>query len=197
MSAFDGPTIGARVSHYRKMNGWSMNELATRTLNRIKSPVIANIEAGRKVDVSVEQLMIFASALQVSPTALLFDISEPASPSGVALVDESGDLHEFTVMESVWWLSGAMQFQVEDDPAPASLTFTAEVLDLFRRIDEANELYARRLADATRVSPPSDDGLAGPEAETEREWLRSELARAKDSVHASMQRLKQLGVKVD
>lgn len=197
MSAFDGPTIGARVSLYRKMNGWSMNELAARTSNRIKSPVIANIEAGRKVDVSVEQLMIFASALQVSPTALLFDIIEPASPSGVELVDESGDRHDFTVMNAVWWMSGAMQFHVEDDPAPASLVFTAEVLDLFRRIDEANELFARRLADATRVSQPSDNGLAAPETEIEREWFRSEMARAKDSVHASMHRLKQLGVKID
>jgi transcriptional regulator with XRE-family HTH domain len=55
----------------------SAEELATASGNGLTRSVIANLENGRKDDVTVKQLVALASALDVSPAALVFDIHRP------------------------------------------------------------------------------------------------------------------------
>lgn len=74
MTPFDGKTIGRRVAAYRRLNGWTMDELADRTGGAIGRSVIANIETGRKQDITVSQLVVLASGLGLPVVALLTDI---------------------------------------------------------------------------------------------------------------------------
>lgn len=90
MTTFDGPEIGRRITAYRKLNGWTMQELATQT-EGVSKEVIANVESGRRNDLTVRQLMDIAAALQVTPLALMFDLERPdEAPVGLNLRTWSG-----------------------------------------------------------------------------------------------------------
>lgn len=77
MAFFDGPDIGKRVAHYRRLNGWTMDELVANVGGAIGKSVIANLETGRRQDVTVSQLMALADALGVPPVALLLPVEQP------------------------------------------------------------------------------------------------------------------------
>lgn len=74
MTSVDGPTIGRRVAAYRRLNGWTMDELAQRTDGRVGKSVIANVETGRKHDLSVSQLVAIADGLGLPAVALMTDL---------------------------------------------------------------------------------------------------------------------------
>lgn len=69
--------IGARVARYRKMAGLSARELSDKLGGEMSRGVIANIESGRKTDVTVDQLMALAWALDVPPVVLALPVEEP------------------------------------------------------------------------------------------------------------------------
>ncbi|MFJ3319361.1 helix-turn-helix domain-containing protein [Curtobacterium sp. NPDC086286] len=69
--------IGARVARYRKMAGLSARELSDKVGGEMSRGVIANIESGRKTDVTVDQLMALAWALDVPPVALALPVEQP------------------------------------------------------------------------------------------------------------------------
>jgi len=192
MTSFDGPTLGARIGEYRRMNGWSQSELAHRTKGRIKAPVIANIESGRKVDISVDQLIVFAEALQVSPSALLFDIRTPAAPSGIEMIDESGSLHKYDVTDALRWMAGPVGLQDEDGLAPKSRIFTEEVLSLYADLDDAFARHWRNIGELSQLSM-SDDPITVRLTEV----FTGEMEAATATMASVHQRLKQLGVNVD
>lgn len=67
--------IGQMVARYRKERKQSAAELARRS--GISRDVIANLENGRKRDVTVSELFALASGIEVSPMALIADLSRP------------------------------------------------------------------------------------------------------------------------
>lgn len=67
--------IGQMVARFRKERGQSAAELAQRT--GISRDVIANLENGRKRDVTVSELFALAAGLEVPPLALIADLSKP------------------------------------------------------------------------------------------------------------------------
>ncbi|WP_285063697.1 helix-turn-helix transcriptional regulator [Frigoribacterium sp. ME-P-080] len=73
--ASDG--FGARLAKYRKMAGFSARELSDRINGEISRGVIANIESGRKTDVTVDQMLTLAWALDIPPVALALPLEEP------------------------------------------------------------------------------------------------------------------------
>lgn len=75
--------IGRRIAHYRKLNGWSARQLAENTDGAITRDTIANIENGRRADLTVRQLLGIALALRVPPTVLLTDLQHPFEPSNI------------------------------------------------------------------------------------------------------------------
>jgi transcriptional regulator with XRE-family HTH domain len=195
MTFFDGPSIGARIAFYRKLNGWSMSELSTRTSGRIKSPVIANIESGRKVDISVDQLMTFASALQMSPTALLFDIRQPASQSGVRIINDDGDMTELTTVGAIRWLAGQLDELAEDAPVPPSRTSTSEILNLYQNLDAAHAEYSRLLFETSGADP--NELKKSEAASREYHHQVAALRQLGGEKHDIKARLKRLGVEVE
>jgi transcriptional regulator with XRE-family HTH domain len=67
--------LGLRLARYRKSNGLSAAELAE--LAGTTRSVIANIESGRRTDMSTDELVKLSAALGIPPFALLFPVDRP------------------------------------------------------------------------------------------------------------------------
>ena len=76
--------IGARIARYRKLNRWSARQLAENTDGAVTRDTIANIENGRRSEITVRQFLNIALALRVPPAALLTDLEHPLEPSDIA-----------------------------------------------------------------------------------------------------------------
>ena len=63
--------IGRRIAKYRREREMSAAELAEKAGNGLTRSTIANLENGRKADLTVQQLIAIATALDVSATSLL------------------------------------------------------------------------------------------------------------------------------
>lgn len=70
-------TLGRQVAKYRREAKLSGEELAERAGVGLTRSIIANLENGRKQDVTVRQLLAIALALGVSPADLQFDLRDP------------------------------------------------------------------------------------------------------------------------
>lgn len=82
MTDFSGSTIGERIEQYRRANRLTRDELSEATRGEVGRDVIANIENGRRKDVTVSQLLALSAALQVPPTALIYDLAQPGALAG-------------------------------------------------------------------------------------------------------------------
>ncbi len=100
-------SVGARIQALRKLRGLrTSRDLA----DAIDSPnltesVIENIEAGRKTDLPISQLLNIAYALQVPPSYLLVPLE--SSAERLDLPNLSDQLARMTPLEFDAWLSGA------------------------------------------------------------------------------------------
>jgi transcriptional regulator with XRE-family HTH domain len=82
--------VAAQVRHWRKQRGWQPGDLAGRCLElgaaHLTENVIENIESGRRAggkrrrDVTVDELLTLAVALNVAPVHLLVPVDDPAAP---------------------------------------------------------------------------------------------------------------------
>lgn len=134
MTLFDGPSIGRRVTRYRKMNGWTMEDLASRTIDEglpaVGKSVIANIENGRKVDVSVAQLVSLARALEVPPVALMMDLDDMSRRQSIVV----GNTRTFD--DALFgWITGHWPVPERDDDPPSKR-------DVERKIDALHDYIA-------------------------------------------------------
>ncbi|QBJ20544.1 XRE family transcriptional regulator [Kocuria marina subsp. indica] len=98
-------TTGDRVRQVREQRGIrSARELAEAIPNpRLTPKVISNIELGRKVDLTVVELLEIAHALGVSPQSLLVDQARPYEPTAIPGVSEQ--ISEMTAIDFLEWLS--------------------------------------------------------------------------------------------
>lgn len=69
--------LGKRLTKYRKLAGLSAQQLSDRVNGEISRSVIANIESGRKTDVTVDQLLALSWALDIPPVALALPLDQP------------------------------------------------------------------------------------------------------------------------
>jgi transcriptional regulator with XRE-family HTH domain len=100
------PTVGARIAAARKARGFkSTKDLADAIPgDSITGSILQNIEAGRKNDLAVAQLLNVAWALGVSPTWILAPIGSPAEH--IDLPNIIPEIRDLTVAEFDAWLSG-------------------------------------------------------------------------------------------
>lgn len=75
MDPSDG--LGERIARYRRLAGISARELAEQAGRGLSRGIIANIESGRKTDITVDQLLAIAIVLGVPPFALALPIESP------------------------------------------------------------------------------------------------------------------------
>lgn len=99
--------IGNRIHAIRKQHGIrSAKDLADLIPgNNVTESILQNIEAGRKHDLSVSQLLNIAKALRVTPIFLLTPIGRPWAELDIANLSSSFD--GMTVVEFDAWISGA------------------------------------------------------------------------------------------
>ena len=91
-------TIGRNVALYRRALKMSAEDLAE-TVGMTRS-VVANLENGRKDDVTVKQLVALASALGVPPVALAVDINDPAGEPDFTIDERQVEDYDFTTGET-------------------------------------------------------------------------------------------------
>lgn len=69
--------LGKRLAKYRRLAGLSARELAERAGMGLSRGVIANIESGRKSDITVDQLIALSTVLGVPPVVLALPVDQP------------------------------------------------------------------------------------------------------------------------
>lgn len=102
----DTGTIGKRIAYYRKLgDSLSAEELAKRAGNGLTRSVITNLENGRKDDVTVKQLLALASALDIPPMALMFDLHRPDEHEVIRQFEDGGG-HIMQPWAAINWVTG-------------------------------------------------------------------------------------------
>ena len=135
-------SVGARIQALRKLRGMrTSRDLA----DAIDSPnltesVIENIEAGRKTDLPVSQLLNIAYALQVPPSYLLVPLE--SSVDRLDLPNLSDQIARMTPLEFDSWLSGTTSGSFRS-PTAAEYASRTE-LEALRELD-ALRLELQRL----------------------------------------------------
>lgn len=139
--------LADRVRRFRDAHGWSARELALRCTAAgvpLDRSVIANLENGRRVSVSVQELLTLAHVLSIPPVLLFLPVGEDyrveVTP-GVVLAPDA----------AVRWFCG--EAMMPGDPNPGIWQRFARPLHLYRQLDDAhaerwNAESAVRRADA-------------------------------------------------
>jgi len=99
-------SLGARIQAARKQRGFRTTRDLAQAINvgNVSESIIENIEAGRKVNVDISQLLNIAKALSVSPSFLLAPLGTPDAK--VDLPNLSKDLSAMTALEFDAWAMG-------------------------------------------------------------------------------------------
>ncbi|MCG2623026.1 helix-turn-helix domain-containing protein [Arthrobacter sp. I2-34] len=95
--------VGRRIAAFRKREGLSAQELAEDT--GMSRSVIANIENGRRDDLTVTELLAISRALRVPPVAILFDVTKPMSPVPASNTGEEQVLRPRAI-DVIDWVAG-------------------------------------------------------------------------------------------
>jgi|GEM_PF-4578081 len=96
--------FGKRLAKYRKLAGLSAQQLSERVGGVLSRSVIANIESGRKSEVTVDQLLALAWVLDIPPAVLALPAETPFSR--VQVVDGE-DLSVMSVYDLATWFSNS------------------------------------------------------------------------------------------
>jgi transcriptional regulator with XRE-family HTH domain len=156
-------TIGERVRELRIRRGYrSARELAEAIPNnRLTAKVINNIEIGRKLDLTVVELLELSRVLDVAPQQLLADYRQPYEP--VAIPGVSDELSKMTVMEFFEWLS--LPFEVHpllmnagfETPAETWALLALRNYDIQLRLVSLHTDQVRQAVKTNRMFPGYDD----------------------------------------
>jgi transcriptional regulator with XRE-family HTH domain len=178
-------SIGARIKASRKQRGFRRTEDLVQAMpgSRITPAILENIEAGRKADLAISQLLNIAAALRIPPSYLLAPLGNPGG--ALDLPNLSDPVSSMSAVEFDSWFAAI--------PASAHRPATAaERID----IDELNALRevtmlkreVRRLKIVASVQSESPElGLdtAVPETEKNIERIKSDIARLEGQLASS------------
>ncbi len=134
-----GTSLGKRLAELRRERGYPTARALSLALegSGITESVIQNIEAGRKPDISVSQLLNLAMALRTSPLFLLAAYGRPLD--AVDLPNLSPSVAALTNAELDAWVSGWREPRMG-----ASFDEITDVaaLEVFRELNAAVDRYA-------------------------------------------------------
>ncbi|MDP9115686.1 MAG: helix-turn-helix domain-containing protein [Actinomycetota bacterium] len=147
--------IGQRIARYRKMNHWSARQLAEATDGALTRDTIANIESGRRTDITVRQFLAIALALRIPPTALLVDLEHPLTPSGIQFPGSAPAPLERTAphITLAGWLNG----QTPNDTSSAGRWVTHVTTLLTEYLAAADNAEAQDALDRIATARSRDD----------------------------------------
>ncbi|MEJ1230771.1 MAG: helix-turn-helix domain-containing protein [Galbitalea sp.] len=99
-------TVGARIAALRKARGFASTKALAEAIpgDSVTESILQNIEANRKNDLAVAQLLNIAAALRVSPLFILAPLGSPHEH--LDLPNITPDVAEMSVAEFDAWVSG-------------------------------------------------------------------------------------------
>jgi len=105
--------VARQVKHYREKRGMSAQQLAdacTALGLPLKRSVVANFESGRRATVSVPELMVLATVLEVPPLMLIFPVGIDAKTEVPGGLEQTWDAAKwFTGEDGAGWDSEGWQ----------------------------------------------------------------------------------------
>jgi len=159
------PTVGARIAAARKARGFkSTKDLADAIPgDSITGSILQNIEAGRKNDLAVAQLLNIAWALGVSPTWILAPIGSPSEH--IDLPNIIPKIRDLTVAEFDAWLSGNIDgvYMPETSDEHNDRIQLAALRELLKE--------TRELLRQTNIQPAYMDSFEDPTGEDAKNFL--------------------------
>jgi len=166
MKEFGVSPIGKNLARYRKAEGLSAAELAEKVGEGLSRSVIANLENGRKDDITVRQLIALANVLRVPPAVLVVDLFSPGddSPYPMPTADTYGeiDLDSFEVVrkpgrsrnsEFLTWF-GAQSTLIPEDQLEGASQLADDAIQKLRGYQFAWRRYANALYRVTQSLDP-------------------------------------------
>ncbi|MEB0003821.1 helix-turn-helix transcriptional regulator [Cryobacterium sp. 10I1] len=165
-------SIGDRIQAIRKHRGIRTTKELADTIpgDNVTEAILQNIEAGRKSDLAVSQLLNIAHALGVSPLFLLAPVGRPLD--ALDLPNLSPALAAMTVVEFDAWISGetdgAYRWTTTDERSERTQLQAMRELDALIR--ERNRLTSN-LQVETAVNVAVGEGSAGQPWNTTQERL--------------------------
>jgi transcriptional regulator with XRE-family HTH domain len=123
------PGLGDRIARYRRLNGWSAQQLADETDGAVSRSTIANVETGRREDLTVTQFVAICMALRLPPSALLLDVEKPFETAGIAFPGDAPAPFgpEAPVVKVARWVDGREAFA--ESPATERHAVIAALVD--------------------------------------------------------------------
>jgi len=192
--------MGERIAAHRRRARISGEELAARAGEGLTRSMGANLENGRKLDLSVRQLVAVAAVLGVSPADLVFDLRDPYAPVELT----SGT--EPRVSTAHWlaygWFGGSRTLREVADTSEAAAHNQVAALDswlihdLLRERDATHYALAahERFLDEYKRDPESvTSSLRGTDPEEARRKVRDWRAELYDVER----KLRAYGVNID
>lgn len=167
--------LGKNVARFRRQAGLSAEDLAAKAQNGLTRSIIANLENGRKADLSVKQLVAVAYILGVSPTDLLYDLRAPYERIVLAETDE-GPVTASAWLARGWFAGDRYMFEVDLEVGGETLhrngqgSVNSDIEFLLRQRD----LIIQRIETASRAVPVTEE-LADDYRERNQNMIR--LAR--------------------
>ena len=157
-------SIGDRIQAVRKHRGIRTTKELADTIagDNVTEAILQNIEAGRKSDLAVSQLLNIAHALGVSPLFLLAPVGRPLDT--LDLPNLSQALAAMTVVEFDAWISGetdgAYRWTTTDERSERTQLQAMRELDALIR--ERNRLTSNLQVEATLNTAAGDNDAAQP-----------------------------------
>jgi transcriptional regulator with XRE-family HTH domain len=153
--------LGARIQALRKFRGMrTARDLADAIdYENLTESIIENIEAGRKTDLPVSQLLNIAYALQVPPTYLLVPLDDPLAI--LDLPNLSPELASMSPLQFDAWLSGigtgAFRSPTAADHSSRAELQALRELDALRREQHRIQTINSLKSDPSISGDPSGD----------------------------------------
>ena len=157
--------IGKRVARYRRIAGLSARELAERAGCGLTRGVIANLESGRKTDITVDQLFALSVVLGIPPLVLALPLDAPYRH--VALTDGTEK-----VVVPVWLADRWVQSQ--PDTVPGRAMFQTPASPVARQVARLSREYV--LTKQALLRAEADRSSQVPELRRALDDLTSELS---------------------
>jgi transcriptional regulator with XRE-family HTH domain len=134
--------FGKRLTKYRKLAGMTAQQLSDALGGELSRSVIANIESGRKSDVTVDQLLALAWALGVPPAILALPVEDPYAEVLIVEGERRTSLPAYAAVSWMNFTSNAPEvMEGQDGPAQAGYTAAREMLAYADALTAAISIY--------------------------------------------------------
>lgn len=124
MSVKPSDGIGKRLAKYRTLAGLSARELAEQAGSGLSRGVIANVESGRKQDLTVDQLISISAVLRIPPAVLALPLDTPnrfVRVTGQHTFDDGRIM--VRAAETARWFNGQRHLEAPENTRASNVAF--------------------------------------------------------------------------